>query len=409
MSSGSVPPRPRRVVSVDTTKSNTTYVHLIALAVAQVIGIVALVLTVVQSDQINAGQANVRATTLLLSANDSATTQQLSLLQSRWAEIAMDVNQQFNVTHNETILVQGTFLWSVGVGLESLPSWYYPDGLIGVTCPFDLVGGYSVVTAGTGYQVGDLITNLELPSDLISFNRPFVLRVDAVNDTDGAVTQFTMLTPGCFVSDAGTNTTINTQCIRGSGFTVKRWATVSSGYGSNYYWNNGFYSQFDAPIGKLLAPLQYANFTMKQVTVADVVFNVLELDPPEYRMAIHDTDAPFLRFSLFRFRPVIPDLRLYQGWPHPFPLTQRNLDALDLEEYDNTCYREQNPDVCLLKAEAGGSARYYKNTINLASWNGGNSFNVQWAYRSYGDVHNYALNGTTFSLRRPLLLHIIAL
>jgi hypothetical protein len=269
------------------------------------------------------------------------------------------------------------------------------------------VGGFSIITAGTGYRVGDLVTKGD---SLVQFFNSFVLRVDAVGIL-GEVTQFTMLSPGCFTGDLGVNSTIDTSTIVGTGLTLKRWATVATGTSAIYNWNTQAYYNYDPPQLRLVAPLQVANYTLRRVTIGTTSFTVLQLDSPEFPIAItNGLPAPRLRFELYQFTPHVPELLSYYFFGHTFPLTQRNLEALHLEEYDNTCFRTQNPLVCFLD----GARPFYTTPMNLNSLRVYTHYypsspalydnSITWTYKSQQSVHDYALNGTVFTLLEPLRL-----
>lgn len=362
-----------------------TIATLAALAVA----IVALVLTVVQADSTGGALSNVRTSEAALTANDTGTTEQLVLLQSQWVEAMMG-------SGNETVLQEGTFTWQVGNRGEG------SDGYPGVECFNKIVGGYSMIAGGSGYRVGDLVTNgYTSPA---TYYGSYVLRVDAVNDTTGAVTAFTTLSVGCFVSDSGSNSTLPTLSVVGSGMTVKRWATV---YPGNPY--PDWYDNYHPPMNGQQAPLQQANYTLKRVTIGTNAYTVLVLEGPEFPMAIRDGSITKLHFVVYQFQPFIPEVLALGNWGYIFPLTQRNLAALNLHEYDGTCLRTQNPSVCFLDGKSDFTTPMSLNSMKLSySWYNGTGLNfdtwLSWVYASQGSVHNYALNGTTFSLRAPLML-----
>lgn len=375
-------------------KKDSKTLHDLALGGALVVAIIALIVTCVQSSNTEQSLANARSNAATVGANDSAALQQVLLLQSQWVEGHMTGG-------NESIVQEGTFLWSVG---------RHQDDDLGEGCSSQVVGGYSIVSAGTGYRVGDLIVyDYDAPTGGGRYSDPFVLSVDAVG-LAGQVLQFTMLTPGCFISDPAGNSTYSTLSIPGTGFTVKRWVTVATGGAAIYAWNNHAYYNYDAPQHILLAPVQPANYTLKRVTIGSTAYTVLQLDAPEFPIRIRDGNAIRLRFELYRFTPFVPELLSFYFYGYTFPLTQRNLDAMDLEEYDNTCFRTQNPSVCFLD----GALPFYTTPMNLNSVRIYSTYydsspdlydnSVGWTYKSQGSVHNYALNGTVFTLRRPLML-----
>jgi hypothetical protein len=256
-------------------------------------------------------------------AQIAASNVQITQLQSQLVEIMME-------SGNATLLQNGTFLWGVSISQDNV----FPFA----TCNTgQSASGFTMVSAGTGYRVGDLITLIAEDPDyaLWFWTELPVLRVDTV-DGSGAVLTFTTLTGGCFGYESAPGTTMDTLSVVGSGFTVQ----ISGLYAPSVF--NTYYD-YPTPPTDLGAGLQYAQYSLYQVEIHGVFFTVLYLEPPPLTMHF----APYgywthvavttLEFNLYNFQPPVAELTTLGSASYIFPLTQKNVGAINFQD-DYNCW-----------------------------------------------------------------------
>jgi len=319
-----------------------------------------------------------------LEANVRHLEMENSLLQSQVVEISMGLA-------NETILREGTFIWSVGGIANREP---------GNTCNGLVVTGFAIFTPGTGYRVGDLVTvkNQDVPFTFQLYENP-VLKVTSVG-SGGEVQAFDVLTPGCLANNPLSNNSIPTLSILGNGLTVKRYA------GPYPPINIDTYYEFQTPQNGPAAPLQYANYSLRQVTIESVAYTVLYIYPPEFPIALVFTGlSDALSVVLYEFEPLVPELQTLGEYNYILPLTNKNYNAISLPDDINCLATNTN---CWLDA-SGSSSREYPNAFSLINYRNGldlqvaNHF-VYWHFTSTGYTHDYVANNAVLTLNHPLML-----
>lgn len=253
-----------------------------------------------------------------------ATNINVNLLNSQIVEINM--NQAVNVT----LLLNGTFIWGLSRGETYAPPF--------VTCSGTTVAGFTIVSPGSGYRAGDLVTvNLDnVTQDYVWYEHP-VLRVDTV-DEGGAVLTLTALTTGCLNFDNNGNSNMDTLSVVGTGLvvtTVSPTDTVPSAF-SGYY-------DFSTPPTDLCAPLQMGRYELYQMTIGLAAFTVLDIYPPEFPFPLHQygstargSDVSSVQIFMFNFSAFPTELDSLGTQQYIFPMTQRNLNDITLTD-DGNC------------------------------------------------------------------------
>lgn len=355
-------------------------------AVVIALGAIALAIGLHLTQNGTTSTLDLRTTSLQTQLNTSI--MQTQMLQSQLVELMMDAA-------NITILQQGTFIWALSDINGNPPA----NG-----CFSSVVPGYVLVTAGTNYRVGDLITGKNTDAvGSYNYQEHLVLRVDTVGLL-GEVTSFTVLTPGCFISGAG-NTTIETRSAVGSGVTLKRYAGPYSGPVEDVYYT------YPTPPSKLVSPLQRGNYTIKELTIHSVPFIIAEISPPEFPMAASFDYNPYpiggLRLTMYQFDPPSDVVQTVANYDYIFPLTQRNYNAISLVD-DSPCFNVQ-PDVCWLSAYPYVSAKLYPSAVGFEHANHGTNSQFDYPYifssfNSANHVHQYVAENAVFTLNYPLML-----
>lgn len=366
------------------------FLHLITGAVA----ITALVLAIVLSSQTKNDVATLRTQTVTLETtvagvaqNTSHDAMSISLLQSQVFELMMHET-------NITVLQEGTFQWGAsgrGRGSDAYPSARCYSG--------GTSSGFSIVAAGTNYRVGDLI-RID-GSAQVSFFQPAMLKVVQIG-TAGDVLAFDILTPGC-LDFVGANDTMATVSVVGSGFTVQTWPrrTIQD-VDYTYPW---------PPRVPLGAP-QVGQYSLKQFTVEAVAFTVLVIEPPEFPISASGGGSPrIFQISLSAWSPPIFELDALGYYQYLFPLTQKNLKAINLTD-DAGCYAAQT--TCFMDAETDYTTPYARNAVYfLSSFHGNNNqivnSYIDWAFNSQQNVFNYAANHANFTLNQPFMFLLTTL
>lgn len=265
-----------------------------------------------------------------LSQNDTtlgnalaAANLQITQLHSQLVEIMMEAG-------NATLLQNGTFIWSTSINQDNLLPF--------ATCfTGQSATGFTAVSAGSGYRVGDLITLIaEDPNTALWYWAELpVIQVDSVDGT-GAVLTFTTLTGGCFVFESAPGTVMDTLSVVGSGFTVQLAGLYTPTVFNQYY-------NYPTPPTDLGSALQYANYSVYQVEIHGVFFTVLYLDPPALPMLMNtygfwtNIAVTTLEFNLYNFQPPVAELVSLGTANYIFPLTQKNVDAINLQD-DYNCW-----------------------------------------------------------------------
>jgi hypothetical protein len=300
------------------------------------IGIIALFLGSVLYTNNNGSAGNLERQIQNISDRLEHLQMENSLLQSQFVEIEMQLG-------TETILQEGTYIWSIGgqANTNAAQSCF----------PAVEPNGFLVSNPGSGYFVGDLVTVGRLDISPVTYTQNAVLKITSVG-LAGEVTGFQLLYRGCLSSFSPPPGIVNitTLCIRGTGFTVTRVPGIP------FFDNDGNHYQFPglAPLPK--APLQYANYSLRSLTIESVTYTILHLFPPEFPIVVVDTFSTSgsfaLNVALLEFTPRIPEL---QSTRYLLPLTRKNYNALNLTDDDN-CY--QNNVECWLDASVSGLPRF---------------------------------------------------
>lgn len=360
-------------------------IQVVLLVLVLAVSITALVFAVLAFTQQRDGIQSLRDTTTVI--NDDLTHLQMAnaLLQSEVVEISMH-------TSNETTLQEGTFVWSVG-GIRNRDP--------GETCSNLVVTGFAISAPGSGYRVGDLVTlhNQDSPISIQFYKLP-VLKVTSVGLT-GEVQSFDVLTPGCLAANPPTNNSISTISIVGTGLTVKRYAGPYPPIDPDTYY------VFQTPQSGAAAPLQYANYSLRQVTIESVAYTVLYLYPPDFPVAanVFNGVSDTLNMVLYEFDPLITQLQSLGSYYYVFPLTQKNYNAISL--VDDTNCLATSPD-CWLDAY-GGSSRDSPSAFQIRHFREGydlqisNPF-IQWHFTSTGYTHDYPASNAVLTLNYPFML-----
>lgn len=326
----------------------------------------------------------IRTTTTELEGNITHLQMENTLLQNQVVELMMS-------SANETIIQEGRFVWAMGGTRDRYP---------GDVCNDLVVTGFAINTAGTGYRVGDLVfvTNIDTPSTIQFYDNP-VLKITAVGGS-GEVVSFDVLTPGCLAANPMTNNSISTMTIVGSGLTVKRYAGPYPPIDPNTYY------VFQTPQANLVAPLQYANYSLRQVTIESVAYTVLYIYPPEFPIIPESSGASnALDMILYEFDPLIPALQALGSYYYVFPLTQKNYNAISLVD-DTNCLATSVD--CWLDTY-GGSSRDSPTAFALVNTRDGfddqiaNHY-IQFHFTSTGYTHDYVANNAVLTLNYPFML-----
>jgi hypothetical protein len=240
---------------------------------------------------------------------------------------------------NATLLQNGTFIWGLSRSQDNLFP-FATCALGGQSAP-----GFNLVAAGTGYSAGDLVT-LHLTDTLITyrwFEHP-VIQVDSVDSLTGAILTFTTLSGGC--SDFGVDTapSMDSLSVTGTGATFQ----VSGPLFTPTVFNN--YYNYPTPPADLSSALQYARYELYQVIIHGVAFTTLHLEAPPLAMQLgfygSATSVNAVHANMYNFQPEVENIVSLGTSDYVFPLTQRNVDAIDFRDLYNCWYR--GTDNCFL-------------------------------------------------------------
>jgi hypothetical protein len=321
--------------------------------------------------------------------NATHASMQNAMLQSQMVEIMMQ-------SSSEQILQEGTFIWTIGDGNSNR---------VGSSCSTQLVPSftsYSIATAGTGYFVGDLVTLFyqDAVPVTVTYSANAVLKITAVHNTTGAVLSFDVMTPGCVASGGGLvpGNPIATTCVRGVGLTINRAAMGFPAYNATDY-----YGAFPPLAPFPQAPLQYSNYSLREVTIQSVSYTVLYLSPPPFPMVIGSFSQPspivHLNVAMANYEPTIPELQGFGSEYYVFPLTNKNYDAINVTDNVN-CYL--NNIQCFMDADQGSTLQYARSMLILNSNSGSIFYPVIQFYLKSG--FDWAANDAVFTLNYPLVV-----
>lgn len=282
---------------------------------ALAVGIVALFHPNYNGDITHLQQTDVNITNDLNIAN-----MHIDMLQSQLAELMMEQG-------NLTLVQNGTFIW----GVSSREDSSFPFA----TCSHLTVSELTMVNAGTGYRVGDLITPLwSTPSAFIWSEHP-VIRVDTIDTLTGAVLTYTILSTGCLDSGIASPLLdeLETLSVVGSGFTV---IMIGPLYTPSFL---DAYYDYPTPPSTLASALQIAHYSIYELLVQDVAFTILYLDPPPIvmQMATYGLSSAIdtLQFNTYEFQPPVDEIRSLGTADYIFPITRKNLNAIVFNDQSN--------------------------------------------------------------------------
>jgi hypothetical protein len=321
-----------------------------------------------------------------LSANVTVLQMQNSLLQSQLVEAMMNLS-------NETILQEGRYIWTIGARRDEPPADFCYTSL---TPGF----GFTIDNPGAGYFVDDLVivNRFDLPISMSFLFQP-VLKITSVNGM-GHVLSFTVLTPGC-INTPFQNLPPNpfgTTCVRGSGLTVRRPALVP--------FNQNVYYAFPTPPLEPAIPLQYANYSLRQVSIESSVYTVLYLYPPAFSMVVSSSSFGGgsileLNVILMNFEPSIPELDSLGYYNYYYPLTKKNFNALNLTD-DTNCLANQ---VCWMDITWGTQLIYPQALqFNQRRWGTLDQFVHSYFQWIFNGVPDFNVGNFVLTLNDPLMI-----
>ena len=362
---------------------------LFLLFIAGCFGIAAFAMTLAFKDQQNNA---LNALAREASFNNSQSQLQINALQSQVVELSMNQG-------NETLLYNGTFIWAIGHNgpgytLHPFEECFYEQTASAIT----------IVTPGTGYRVGDLITPQTVavnPMAAQFYIQP-VLRVTQV-DGVGAVLAYDTLFTGC-LQPGVTTSTYDTISVVGTGVTVQ----ITGGsvpLPSNYY-------DYPSPPRLLVSPLQVSRYEVRSLQLKSATWTIFYLFPPEFPMVI--SNAPPLasvdrvRISAYETYFNVPELVASTFFDSGFEvtaLTPHNYEALNFTDNTNcvagaTCAQDALGSGFLLPHAVQILTR-----LNAAAplFEARSESFVSFSYGSKVML-DFATNGATFTLNRPLML-----
>jgi hypothetical protein len=253
---------------------------------------------------------------------------QIDMLRSDLVEIMVEAG-------NATLLQNGTFIWGVSRSQDNL--FPFATCTTGQSAP-----GFNLVSAGTGYRVGDLVTlHLDDPLGVVYqwIEHP-VIQVNSVDSLTGAILTFTTLSGGCANFGVDTAPSMDSLSVVGTGATFQ----VSGPYYAPSVFNE--YYDYPTPPADLSTALQYANYQLYQVLIHGVAFTTLHLEPPALSMQLGFYGSKLflnaLHINMYEFQPPVENLASLGTADYVFPLTQRNVDAIDFQDRSNCWYRATN-------------------------------------------------------------------
>lgn len=361
------------------------------LIVLSCFGVAAFAMTLAfQKQQNDALQALAREA----SFNNSQSQLQIGELQTQVVELSM-------AQGNETLLYNGTFNWAISRSSAGFTPNPFDECIYGSTA-----SSLIIVNQGSGYRVGDLITPETSGANPLAaqFYMQPVLRVTQV-DGLGAVLAFDTLHTGC-LSPGVTTDTYQTICVVGTGVTVQ----ISGGavpLPSTYY-------DYPSPPRVLASPLHVARYEVRSLQLESATWTILYLFPPEAPMAIY-APPPFttinhIRISAYETYFNVPELvasTSYDNGIQVTGLTQHNYEALNFTDSTNCVVSS----TCVEDA-VGQLYLYYPHAIQLLTRvqsafpftvARSESF-ISFSYVSLDPLQDFAVNGATFTLNRPLML-----
>lgn len=356
-----------------------------------IIAIIALILTNIWHSNQNGTNYAVDRSLESLVQNISHLQMENTLLQSQLVEILMGPN--------ETIIQEGIFVWSVG-GKEDND----PGILCGFTSSFITVSGFTINTAGAGYRVGDLVTVNDVGSiSAVQFSANAVLKVTSVG-LMGEVLSFDVLTPGCLTSNPSPSAAdvFITMSVQGNGLTVLRNLPPYPPIGIDQY------HLFSTPQKNPVAPLQYANYSLRSIMIESVEYIILYVFPPEFPIVTRrfppSRPSTALTVVLYEFEPAIPNLQALGYYNYYFPLTRKNVNAINLTD-DTNCYTTNLN--CWLDAE-GNNGRTAPNAVVFNNKRYGTNLQIsdayiKWNFMSTLPPYDYTDENAVLQLNYPLM------
>ena len=275
-----------------------------------------------------------RSTDTIIINNLSVTNMHVDMLNSQIFEIMQEAG-------NVTLIQNGTFIW--GVSRSQINLFPFATCTTGQSAP-----GFNLVSAGTGYRVGDLVT-LHLEDPLVAvyqwFEHP-VIQVNSVDSLTGAILTFTTLSGGCANFGVDTAPSMDSLSVVGTGATFQ----VSGPYFAPSVFN-GYYD-YPTPPADLSSALQYANYQLYQVIIHGVAFTTLHLEAPALPMQLGGYGSVLnpllnaLHFNMYEFQPPVDNIRSLGTADYIFPITKRNFDAIVFRDRYNCWFRPT--DKCFL-------------------------------------------------------------
>jgi hypothetical protein len=301
---------------------------------------------------------------------------------------------------NETLLYNGTFYWAISRSEPGFTPHPFDECFYGSTA-----SSIVIVNQGTGYRVGDLITPQTVGTNPLAaqFYMQPVLRITQV-DGLGAVLAFDTLFTGCLTPGVTTDT-YQTLCVAGTGVTVQ----ISGGavaLPSDYY-------DYPSPPRVLASPLQVSRYEVRSLQLESATWTIFYLFPPEFPMAISVpppfTEVSEVRISAYETYFNVPELiagTIFDSGFEVNALTQHNYESLLFVDSTNcsaslTCVQD-----------ALGSTLLFPRAIQVITQQQvapvifvprAESF-VAFSYVSTDPMQDFAANGATFTLSRPLML-----
>jgi hypothetical protein len=220
----------------------------------------------------------------------------------------------------------------------------------------------------------------------------------------GEVLSFDVLTPGCLSSDPSpfAADVFITLSVQGTGLTVLRNLPPHPLISVNDY------HLFLTPPRNPVAPLQQANYSLRKIMIESVEYVILYLFPPEFPIVTRQfppgRPANVLDVVLFQFEPPVPEVQALGTSYYIFPLTRKNVGAINLTD-DTNCYNTNTN--CWLDA-IGYNSIFAPNAVLFdhrklgTSGQISNSY-VQWHFASPLYAYDYANNNAVLTLNYPLM------
>jgi hypothetical protein len=368
---------------------DTTGLRIFSLLLALGLAILALLLSYYLSSNLDTTQHNAET-------RETQIEQQSNTTQSQIMDVQISMTEAFMDAANMTLLQQGNFTWAMSVGSGGGP--YMP-------CFHSVPNSYTMVSAGTGYRVNDLVT-VNLKGVNYEFTRQAVFRIMEVAPVTGAVVDLIVLNPGCFYYQTGTPT-MDTLSIVGSGLQVSILSGALSVFALNTAQFKSFYGGYAYPAPPVTAPLQEANYSLYTTTYQSATVYVLHLYPPPVPMVTQQVTLSYsgttLHGVLNNFEPRLDILRiLSRSAIARYPLSIANQDSVSVVD-DANCF--ETALDCHLQPTL--IASYARNSVLFSSGYQYQSDNTQFTewieffLRSDSGSFDYIANHANFTLVKP--------